>query len=218
MIFILLIVLSGCASIDKPLDPTVFYRRDAKLSINGKPSTGVAVLPEQGPYDITVETGGTIDLVKLETCHRFVATEPKGKSFLFHYEPLAGLEDIEGCPVKIEALEKERGRHGWAFMDRKTPGATLPAKTSCNGEVKDVLGVSICQAKAGLNQRIEFPVPVAAVAEKGCELVPSSGGKIFDYVAVEGECVFAFVEKGGAGRAHRHWALGFKDIVLGGER
>jgi hypothetical protein len=211
--------LSSCSTVPTPpdapvvLDPTSFYKRELAMSVNGSSSTGVAIVTKAQSYEIDLHSSGELDFVRVTSCAREITFTPKAKTFHVSFAPTAGLEDVlEYCPLKIMALDEKGGRHAWGFIDFDSGSSTLPAKVTCNGETRDSSGVSACQAKAGLIQRIDFAVPVRIAPDRSCELVLSPDGKSVTYSISLGECVYAIVEAKG-GRIHRHTAIGFDEEV-----
>lgn len=203
------------------LDENMVYRRDAALKVNGVSADGTFVASRAPKYRIEISTKGNLDLLTITTCHREFSAEKLRSGFFgknrFEYEfiPVEGIEDVGGCPLAIGGYEAEKGRHSWAFVDFETPEATLPARVLCNGTDRQSRGVSICQSREGLLERIAFDVPVEVSPDPGCPLPPSIDKKLFEYPVNKGLCVYAFLARDG--RFHRLTTIGYEGIVIRGE-
>lgn len=216
-----LTVLTSCASLtNQKLDPEVFYRRDMKMTINGVPFIGVAVPARAEVYEIEIETVGDINMLTVTSCHREdVFEEPtrgwfkKNNRFKYTYRPLKGIEDGRGCLLDVGSYERTKGRHAWGTVDFVTATETLPAITTCDGVVLKTGPVSICQAKAGLTQRIRFDQPMKVSPDKGCEAnMRTENGLLFEYEAAKTECTYYFGSKDG--KWHRHSVFGYESIFV----
>lgn len=222
---ILALLLTGCITNQKNLDPDSFYKRDMKIVVNGMSGEGVMVVPKSSSYKIDVEAKGKLDLFTFTTCHREETKEAawQDKSIFgnknkvtVQYSPIPGLEDEGSCPLMLGGYEADKGRHSWAFIDFYTGMETLSAKIKCNGKIKTFLGVSTCQSRNGLIQEIAFDEPVEAGNPGGDCSMPKSDDKMsFKYPISEGLCVFAFMSKSGA--VHRLTTLGYSEILIRGE-
>jgi hypothetical protein len=215
------LALTSCASLtNQKLDPEVFYKRDMRMKINGVEYRGVAVPPRSEVYDFELETVGDINMLTVTSCHREdVFEEPtKGwfkanNKFKYSYRPLKGIEDGRGCLLDIGSYERTKGRHSWATVDFVTATETLPATITCDGVVLKTGPVSICQAKAGLTQRIRFDQPMKVSPDKWCEAnMRTENGLLFEYEIPDGECTFYYGAKDG--RLHRHSTLGYRQIFV----
>ena len=216
----LTLLCSGCASlIDQKLSPAVFYKRDMKMRINGVAYRGVAVPPRAEVYDLELETVGEINMLTITSCHREdIFEEPSkgwfkaGNKFKYTYRPLKGIEDGRGCLLDVGSYEKGKGRHAWGTVDFITDTETLLATTTCDGAVLRTGPVSICQAKAGLTQRIKFDQRMKVSPDKGCEVLRTTDELLYEYEMPKEECVFYFGSKDGA--YHRHTTLGFESVFV----
>ena len=180
MKFIILfsIFLTSCSTvrhdISKGIKEGAIYKRDMNICMDGKCSQGVIVVPKKEKYKFKIEAHGHLDLFTFSTCHREDTTEAHAKRNWWGrsnkkvegtFSPVKGMED-EYCPGYIGAYDKN-GRHSWGFVDFETADATLPATLYCNGEVIESKGVSVCQAKKGLIQVVEFDHPVELSLNSG---------------------------------------------------
>jgi len=216
-IFFLLFSIS-CASQPQKLQTEIFYKRDIQININGKEIDGVGVVPMSNEYKIEIEAKGDLDLFTLSTCHREIANERAWNSGLFpnkrktkvNFKPTE-IEIEDYCPMMLGGYEITKGRHSWGVVDFKTKEETLDARLICNGVDSNFNGVSICQAKEGLLQRIIFNTEVTVDPDEDCQL-PILKGKIFEFSIKKGLCVYAF--KGQNKELHRLTTVGYEHIML----
>lgn len=210
---LLVLSFSNCSSVQQTLNPDLFYKRDMRVQMDGMTGEGVLVVPSALKHTFKVTGKAPMDLYTFTTCHREIAIEGMNKEVSGYFTPAVGLEDTGACPVEFGGYDK-KGKHSWAFVDFETPEANLPAIVKCNGEKYESKGVTICQSRAGLFQRIEFPVEVVTAGSADCgKLIPKEGGKVLEFALPKGRCVFAIGEKGG-GRIHRLTTLGYESILL----
>lgn len=221
VVILFLLLLPACASLtNQKLDPEVFYKRDMEMKINGVTYKGVAVPPRAETYEIEVKTVGDINMLTVTSCHREdIFEEPTrgwfkaNNKFKYSYRPLKGIEDGRGCLLDIGSYERGKGRHQWATIDFVTATETLPATLTCDGVITKAGPVSICQAKAGLTQRIRFDEPVKVSPDKGCESnLRTENGLLYEYEATKGECLLYFGTRDG--RFHRHVTMGYESIFV----
>lgn len=220
-------LIVGCASVPQQLNPDLFYRRDLPFCVENLGCyEGVMVLPRQPTYAIEVAPKGdaNIDLLLATTCHREDTFEKTSsgwfvfaskKRFKYFYTPIPGIEDDGLCALMLNTYEKDKGRHAWSFIKFEHPRFELAASLSCNGVIKTFHGVSVCQSKAGLTQRIIFPEPVMIEADPGCP-VPKRQGNGYEWAVKKGECGYTF--RGQSGRLHDLTALGYEGVLVRDEK
>lgn len=232
----LLILFGGCSFFEPPevnqnLETKNFYRRD--MVINGR--EGVAVLALSDKVSFHIEARGNLDLFTMVTCNQSQTKEKawnvkqkvrsglfgwgrklvdKQREIKFEYRPNE-LEKDGYCPIEFGGYEKDKGRHSWGFVDFQTPDATLPATLLCNGERIASKGVSICQSRAGLIQRIKFAEAVKVFPDVACN-IGQTEGVVFEFELPRGQCVFRF-RSTVTGREHRLTTLGFEKILIRGD-
>jgi len=211
-------LIAGCSSVPLKLDPKVMYKRDMKISFDGQSYSGVAVLPDKASHEITIETKGKLDLLTITTCHREFTAENLssggifGKNkYTFLYAPIPGIED-EYCPIDIGGYEALKGRHSWGFLDMKTKGENVEALLHCNGELKNVSGVSVCQSKLGLVEKINFSQEMAVAPSENCKTMISPDLKSYEFEVAPGVCVYKFRSRDN--QYHRLTTIGYEDIVI----
>lgn len=220
--FALLVLLSGCGSVNQTVNPDIFYKRDMSIEINDRKAVGVLVVPKAPDYWFEIEAKGKLDLFTLQSCHREITREKAGEGGIFGnskkvqvgYTQVKGLEDEGGCQVQLGGYEREKGRNSWALVDFQTPDAVLPATLKCNGTTVPSGGVSICQSRAGLIQEISFSVEVIANPPENCPLPRPQDLKTYRFAIPKGQCTFNFMEKSGEHREHRLTTLGYEGILI----
>jgi len=218
---ILLIVpvffLMACSSFQQDLDPEIFYKRDIKIEINGQEYEGVTVVPQAPVYNLLLTPKGDLDLVLVTSCHREYSGEALGgglfskNEFPYEYIPVSGLEDVPSCSLRVNVYEKDKGRHSWALIAFEHGDLTLRAVLKCNGAVKTYSGVSVCQSKEGLIQRIEFDEIVRAWSPPGCVSV-GKRGKVFEFPISLGECQYSFETQDK--KRHTMTTIGYQGVLV----
>ena len=217
---ILLMLTISCAEYQQ-LEVDMYYKRDIGIKVNGNSYEGVAVIPRADKYEITLEPKGDMDLILVRSCHREHSFEKKSKKFLwirigsnsfqYTYEPNPK-ERERVCPLRIEVYEAVNGRHSWALLDFEHPDYQLKASIWCNGELKTFNGVSICQAKTGLIQSINFPEIIEfADPPKGCNL-PRYIDDTFEWEMSKGECLYHIRSE--SGKLHRMTTIGYEGVLV----
>lgn len=221
-ILLLLFLCVACTSVQQKLDPKVHYPKDMALNINGHQGVGTIVVPWAQLYKFQVTARGKLDLGTYSTCHRewyqesawddsdWFDDEHKMK---FTFMPNAVERGY--CPMQLGGYEKKKGRHSWALVDFEDGSATLPAQVHCNGNTYNSRGVTVCQSRAGLLQKIIFPVEVLTSPDKECPITKNKDGKEFEINLTRGECVYMFLEKDEkSNRIHRLTTYGYDEVIL----
>lgn len=212
-LFFLLGVVSCNTTVDQKLDPTVFYRRDMWMTVNGKPWDGVAVVPLAPKYDFKVKTVGRNDLFTITTCHREERLRNQRDEVEFTYVPNVGVEDKPSCAMRLGGFEKDRGRHSWAFVEFEHADYKVEGTMQCNGQTIGVRGKGVCQSFAGLVQRVKFKYPVKISPSLGCPMPTPKDELNFDFEIVKGECVYEFWEPSFS-RRFLLTTLGYEQILI----
>lgn len=231
-IILLLIFIASCEETvpRQNLKAEIFYKRDMIVKVNGQVFEGAAVLKKAPKYSFHVEARGDLDLFVMTSCHKEeskesawnVQTEIKtglfgwGRKkidkkrevkFDFHPTPLEADGD---CAVELGGYELEKGRHSWAFIDFESENYKLPAFVECNGRAYNSKGVTVCQARSGLAQRITFKKPVD-IASNDCGIEGS--GKSFEFGIKRGKCAVIFGHKESK-TFHKLTLLGYEKILI----
>lgn len=210
-----LLFTNGCATVAQQIDTSVIYRADIRLKINGQEAVGVIVVPKAASYTIEGHVKGLFDFLLARSCHREISWELHDDDFRYVYQPIPGLEDGRECPLEFEGVEKVKARDSSALIEFEDPAYQMPATTICNGESKATHGVSACQAKVGLFQRIIFPVPVLMAAPNPiCRFPEPADHMTFEFPMASGKCLYVFREIGPERREHRFRTRGYDQIIL----
>lgn len=210
LLLFLPLLLASCSSVQQKLEPELFYKRDVGIEVNGEYFEGVTTVPYSKIYDITLVPPGDIDLMLIRTCHREYAVEKasrgwgifgKKKKFTYQYIPVAGIEDVRICPLRIEVYESEKGRHSWALVEMENPKYKIRYHMDCNGVQSVVNGTGVCQAREHSVQRVTFNEPVRFAPPSAACQAPKKVNGSYEIAVVAGECPYVFdTESGAMGR------------------
>lgn len=230
-LMVILWLFSGCSTVGEIAKKGVFYKRDIKIKANGYQGVGVLVIPKATHIKAKLTTVGKADMFTMTSCHQEQAAEESGKrkGKLFgvfgrgrtevevEWSPDPDLETNQACPMNFGQFDL-KGRHGWGLMEMEDDVHQLPALLSCNGSKYNTKGVSMCQSRMDLIQKIEFPEVVNYSPEPDCPLKLNrpTDGKKFVFVINKGTCVYLFQEKGPKARFHRLTTLGYEKILVRG--
>jgi len=224
MKFLIFIFIISCATVHQELDPEIYYKRDMQIKIDGEKYEGVAVIPNTKENEIEFKSAGKLDLFTFSTCHREI-TQEEAHTFLnkkkvkLKYAPSSPDEFSGSCPIQVAGYDI-KGKHSFAFMDIKTKDATLPATIYCNGKILKNVGVSICQTKYELIERIVFTTEVVVSPENAkkdfCKNIvfETTDNKSFKFKMPRRECVYNFMEIAEPHREHRLDTIGYEEIPL----
>ena len=231
---IFMVALLSCSTVDKDtqqqLSSDKFYKRDMVIHINDQSGIGTLVANEADVYNFHVEAAGDLDLFVYKSCHRewdkqeawnvetykrvlFWKKKIKHKKQIKFPIKLTDIEKNKYCPVILTGCERIGGRHSWAFVDFHSKNEALPAELHCNGVVKKVSGVSICQSKYGLIQKIIFRDKVSVVRKDGCAEMKTKDDKVFTWKTSLKECPYPFVDDK-TGQVHRLTTIGYESIFI----
>lgn len=224
-IIILLFLLTGCVTNQTNFTQedfkNSFYKKDMKISANGFKGTGTLVLPKTSIYNFEFESYGELDLFTFATCHREISKEEAGERGIFGNKKktkvtyLPNSMETVACPIDIGGYDADKGRHSWGFVSIETEKHSLPANVQCNGESYNSRGTTICQAKVGLVQSLQFENDVVFVLDKACsDMTVTYKDKIFTFVMPRGTCVNYFKEKNAPSRIHELTTFGYERILI----
>lgn len=224
-IILLGVILSACSSVPQKLDPETFHKRDLPFCVDDIGCfEGVTVLPQRASYTFEVAPKGdaNIDLLVATSCHREETFEKtasgwfifqKKNRFKYPYTPAKYIEDDGDCALMMNTLEADKGRHAWMLALFEHPKYQLPATLSCNGQPRRTYqGVSVCQSKVGLSQRIEFDEPVMIEHQANCN-VPTRNGTGYEWKLSEKQCRYTFLG-GHTNRMHALVTLGYNGVLV----
>lgn len=221
----------GCAVspvATQPAAPPAVNKFDMFGTINGQSFTGAGVIPIANSYDMKISSRADVNMIMVQTCHRnFTADDvikqgwlQQNRTYDYKWTPAPGIEDSGSCLIRIGSYNKNvGGQNAWAIIDVETPDMTLPAVNECDGDLSEVKGVSMCQTKAGLIERLIFDVPVkvdTAAIPVQCRGLLDLAGKVWEYQAGLGECVVIFDEVAVPHRMHRHTTEGYNNVIYRG--
>ena len=208
---ILLLTVTACATVPQvPLDAKRAYRMDLSLKVNGKSGSGVLVVEPALRYEIEARAKGDPQVLMLSTCHRETVLENQDRTFKTVYSP-SGVEFDGYCPMRVEAFS-DRFKYQAALVDVKTEAEQLPVILHCNGVIETATGVTVCQSRAGLLQRLDFPDEVTGLASRGCAEPVLTGTRAEITLSV-GSCVYSFKSKK-SGQLHRLTTYGYEEVLL----
>lgn len=216
--------MMGCSTMPAPeYSAAETYRHDLKIEVNGIEYRGIGVLKRATAYNIEVDPKGKIDRIMWQTCHRGDLEDKPDVGWSGKYKftifPVKHIEESEACPISITVLEEKKRRNGFALLDFEDvrEEVSLVANLSCNGEVVQKNGVSICQSAVGLIQEIQFGTPVVIRnVNKPCDVMKTSDEKLYRFNVPKGQCTFNFVAqekaKNGKRFVHRLSTIGYTDV------
>jgi hypothetical protein len=205
---IALAILVGCSTVSNDAENT--YRKTLKITHEEETVVGFAALARLDEYPLFFETAKKPELVRISTCHRDVVLDDTGDEFSYRYIPSKGIEDQGSCILQIATFD-DKGHHQFGAVDF-LDDETLMADIYCNGESElAIIGATVCQARVGTDQVIEFATSVEVFAQETCKKPEEFGDGLFRYSMKEGYCIFLF--KSEDGELHRHTTFGYTDIM-----
>ena len=216
--YIALLIFTGCETIGQAptaLNPNSIFVKNMAMSVNGKTGIGVISVPVSSNYKIEILLESKPEIIRFYNCHRELILEKTALTGLkqsFYLAPLAGIETDGFCPVTIDALDLS-GINASGIIEFQNE--QLKSSVFCGGAVSSNSGVSICQARVGLSQRILFFEDV--IFEKldaACsDLMPLNHMVGFDVEISKGLCVYTFYSKK-SDTFHRLVTFGYTDVLL----
>lgn len=165
------------------------------FEVGGVKYKGTAVIDRQASQDILFYLPKDTIKLMITTCNRekFFAYPDFSKTFKYTYIPIMFLENRDSCFMTATAITK-LGESYRSMIDFRS-GETLEGELACNGEENDVTGVGFCQSRAGLTQRISFPVDVVTVAQDECAELNEVEPKNYEFKVSPGFCAYRFMDK-----------------------
>ena len=210
-LILILFLLPACVT--QPLSVDTLYRKDLLVKVDGANFYGTAVQPKKPSYEMNVYFYKKPTKFVLSSCHRQIVWANPGNGVKFTYKPEPDIEQSEYCPLEMGSFD-DKGQDSWAIIDFRSGFETLEATLTCNGEgaVKSQ-GVSLCQSKTKLVQKISFPEPVKHGVSADCPAPESKDGMNFLIEMGRGKCLYLF--KRGKD-LHRLITFGYDDVILRG--
>ena len=221
---IFLFTFSACQSLQvpsvSPNDEVIHFKKTLYASVNGVVINGMGVVEIADKYKITLKTkGGNIDKIIVMSCHREMMLDGPEKGWFknprvyeFEFIPSKEIESKNGCKLDFSVLSKDEGRYSFGLIDFMDLNPFVGNSVFCNGTVTKAKGVSVCQSREGLKQRLEFDSVVKSGVQDGCPKLESIDGKVFEYFSPLGECTYYFMTKDGG--LHRHTSFGYESVLL----
>lgn len=222
LIFTLLFAACAPAGQLASLSPTKSYRKSLPITVNGKSGAGVMTVAQSSLYAVTLYPPANAEGVMVTSCNRQVfnirrerpSIWGKDKPIVFNLKPMAGIETLGNCYFEITTLDMD-GNNGSALI--AIENEKLDATLYCNGEIIEAEGVSLCQSKTGLTQRVIFNEEVAAdrVNDLCPALQPLETMVGFDVEIGSGLCAYIF--KGLKSKNfHRMTTYGYDEFFIEG--
>ena len=184
------------------------YRKDLRFSDSAGTHEGTYIASVKDRHHFRLLFREKPRLVKIRSCHREIVYENPGKSLDFTYSPEAGLEDkIDPCFLEFASFSAS-GYNQTALVDFRRD-ETLEAMLTCNGERSIHQGVSICQSREGLLQRLEFDAPVSADGLASCPKLVGNA-QTFIFPISMGICLYFFYD---GTKFHKLVTFGYDDVL-----
>ncbi len=218
-------MITGKSSQKITRTPIWVYKPDLLLSVDGTNFYGVGVTALKGSSDFQVWSQVDIDRVEISTCSRHDVCQFKGgalacdqtrftiaadwfrnpgKYMSYHFVPDRKEKD-DSCANVMIAVYDKNALAAWGFLDFRNPDVGFPAEFTCNATDWKFSGVSVCTAKAGTIQEINFSSPVDNFrAEPSCGIKKISETE-FEFQPQVGWCRASFSQ------GHK-----FHDVILNG--
>ena len=202
-------LMASCASIPESVQPeTSSYQKDLVIR-ESSTIVGMGVLPKKNSYELKFDARENPELVRISNCHRDVILRGQKKHLSFTYTPNQRVEN-GSCTLLVTFLD-DKGRHQFGAVSFRDD-ESLPATVSCNGRKDRFDGASICQAKSGTVQAIDFDVPVEARSGTGCAAPKGSEDrKQWNFTAKDDFCLYVFKSDGG--EFHKLTTFGYNEII-----
>lgn len=186
---LLMLFFTACVETASVSKPPAFPRATLPFTVETISYTGTAVVQRRTSQKITATIPKGTPYFFISTCHREIPFDNPGTTVTYTYIPVYLLENSSSCLTKMTAISPQ-GVASIGFIDF-TSEEDLPYRVHCNGLSTDVNGVSFCQSRAGLIQKVSFTKTTVALQAQGCE--PMGGdGFSFTFSLSPGLCIYAF--------------------------
>jgi hypothetical protein len=215
VILLVIFMFSSCAKVSTIPTIDKVYKMDLFMSSGAQEGMGTLMLPRQDSYAIQVESDGKINLLTFRTCSREISVQDprqglSRKRFTIKYTPNE-VERSGVCQSEVMALNIG-GQNSLGFIDYQDADTTLPAENICGGITEKTIGVSICQEREGMLEKIKFDVEV--MADPTDCILDKTRGREFTYSIKRGRCIMAFIEVKKPNRVHRLTTLGYQELLM----
>lgn len=226
-------VLSGTSAQKITQTPIWRYKPDLRLQVDGAVFSGVGVTTLADQSVVSIWSAVKIDRVEISSCSRHdvcqikggelacdqrTSTNPNGRfdvdtswfgnagKYMQYYFRPDNKERDDSCANLMIAIYDKNSLAAWGYLVFRTnPALNFPAKFTCNATDWTFAGVSVCTAKAGTIQEINFAAPVDDYrTEDMCNLKKVSKTE-FDFQPAVGWCRSSFMQNGK-----------FHDVIING--
>jgi len=208
-------LLSSCQTPGLAQSETLAYQKSLLISEMGSssvPTVGMVALDYKDAYHLTFEAKEVPKNIRVSNCHRDLLFENvKTKKFVYYFEP-THLERGD-CLLHVTFLDANN-KHQYGAVSFRDDGENVPAIVQCNGAVQKTYGASVCQARAGTIQGIDFSVKMRGKTETpDCEQ-PTRTDKVGNawQLPVKSEvCLYLFESEDGD--LHKLTTFGYDDFI-----
>lgn len=185
------------------------YKADLEITVGGLRFTGVAVANMADSIEVKIKSKVRLYLLSITTCSREFTTERAdknwfggvGKDFVYIFKPNE-VEKSGNCPMHVVAYDL-KGIASWGIVHFKT-NESLKAQVSCNGDLLTYNGLTGCQTRDTLIQRISFFKPIDNYAVNEYCGVERLSPLTFELRPKSGLCLATFEAGGEIHRAALH--------------
>jgi hypothetical protein len=207
--------------------PIWVYKPDLTIIVDAATFYGVGVTTLADETDIQIQSQVDIDRVEISTCSRHDVCQAKGgdsacdpsrflversiffgnpgKFMTYHFTPDRKERD-DSCANMMIAIYDKNALAAWGYLDFRTnPLSNFPAKFTCNATDWSFQGVSVCSAKAGTIQEINFDGPVDNFRADDSCVIKKISDREFEFQPQVGWCRASF------GRGEK-----YHDVILNG--
>lgn len=211
--FILILSVLSCSSAGEKIGVGVMKHR---LTMKTGHGAGMVAVEPKSNYVFNFEWKDRAELIKITTCHREIVVEANRifrskKEYKWKYKPTE-IEKSGICPIFIGAYDT-KGQHAWAYIDTRLPSENLKASIDCSGSQRASIGLSVCQARTGLAQRISFTSKVIYTPSEGCSNLTKLKGNAYEFSVESGLCHYVFSDIK-TKQIHRLTAYGYDEVLL----
>lgn len=169
----------------------------------------MGVLPPKENYLIYLDAKKDPEILRFSNCHRDAVVHNANDKFTYRFTPNPLIES-GSCLLQISALDS-KGYHQFGAISFRDTSEDIEAAVYCNGKSMEYRGASVCQAKVGTTQVIEFKEPMQYKESKGCQVDALKKGQKFKFTVKEGYCLFLFRSENGG--FHKLTTFGYNNIV-----
>ncbi len=226
-------ILTGNSSQKITKTPIWLYKPDLYIVVDnvGFYGMGVTQIPQEYT-DVQVQSQVDIDRVEISTCSRHDVCQIKGgalacdanrfaigldwfgnpgKLMTYRFAPDKKERD-DSCANVLIAIYDKNTLAAWGYLDFRTdPLNNFAAEFTCNATDHPFAGVSVCSAKAGTIQEINFTKPIDNYrAEDSCNIKKISDTE-FEFQPAVGWCRASFAQDQ---KFHDVILNGYSDVLI----